>query len=234
MIDQKLRFAHFKLLGVSQIYKEFGLESGNLLKMLESAYVDAQFKIARKHRKGGIEKFSKALLGSRKMPNHLKGNFAFLIYIRERNFVWGGSQVGASTIAKKWLQEQCKTNLVPIEASDISEMFAALPGAENHSEYLLLNALGNFIQSSGQNITSSDVDGHVALFTELSPCQSCTSVIDKFLSHYPKISIFVAYALEHHYDPKILKNILKARRGSALKQFNASAATGKMHWERID
>jgi hypothetical protein len=233
-IDQKLRFAHFRLLGISQLYAGPFSPSDILSKMFDTAYVDAQFKVARKHRKGGIEKFSEALFGSRKMPSNLKGTFGFLVSVREGKFIWGRSRVGASPKARKWLQEQHNTSLVPVEGNDVSvRMFGASPDAENHSECLLLNALGNFIGASDKNVISSDVDGHVTLFTELSPCESCTSVIEKFLSHYPKISVLVAYALEYPYDPKILGAILKARKGSALQQFNGKAATGVTHWERI-
>jgi hypothetical protein len=115
--------------------------------MLEMAYVDTRFKMARKYRKGGIEKFSDALLGSRKKPNGLNGNIAFLIYIQQGKVVWGYSHVGASAKAIKWFNEQREEFLCLLTASDIPVvMFPALPGADTHSEYLLLNALGNFIE----------------------------------------------------------------------------------------
>jgi hypothetical protein len=227
-IDQKLRFAHFKLLGVEKIYE--AVQSAEILKMLEMVYVDTRFKVARKYRKGGIEKFSKALLGSQKKPKGLKGNFGFLIYIRQGKVEWGYSYIGASTIAIKWFNELCKEFIRPLTDDDIAVvMFPALPGAETHSEYLLLNSLGNFIEKSNSGINK--IDGHVVLFTELSPCQSCTSVIETFLRRYQNITAFVAYALEHDYDPKILDSILKTR--GAVRQFNAGASPSKMHWKRI-
>lgn len=233
-VSERLKFAHFCALGLTQVAQQVGIsENGQLEIMLERILMDVFFKTSIRLRKESRVQFWQATLSNREMPKGFRGNFGFLYFLRNNSIEWGRSRVGASTEATKWLKNGVRYDPIPITGQDIpTAYFSGLPGKHKHSEYWLINALGNFIQSQGfQTKVGGNVTGHVILFTELSPCESCTLVIEQFLEKYAGITLTVCYALEYTYDPEVLKRILAARRGSTLRQFDSRAAQN-MHWER--
>lgn len=230
-LNKSLKLPFFKGLIATQLKLTNVVPTQILEEFVRETHFDQFAKIALLSRRRHSNQRDKAHRVDGIKPRKMDGNFGYLTHEVNDEKSWGCEFSGLSGDNHSWAQS---TNFAlgkePIKSKNLKIFHkASCNKAITDSEYLLINNLAGFLNTTGQERDKKA--GTLFLFTERLPCASCINVIKDFLQAHPNNNINIGYFFPS--VPDRLKN-RETKVSKTLKSLNPENRLIKYSWKYVE